>query len=191
MTARDVPSAPTGVTASITGSGTVSLSWNAPEFKGGKPITSYLVTMYYETASAAVAWTQTSLTSTVGGSPAATSTILTGLNHLTGLGANPTLAFTVSATNANGTGRPSALPTPPYAGPTTVPTGVLATGAVGSVTVTWAPADGASDPGQLHDHPVCRCGCAGADDRARHGHFGHHQQSDERDDVHLHGHGQQ
>ncbi len=86
------PAAPTGVTASA-GDGTASVSWTAPG-NGGSAITSYTVTPYVGT---------TAQTPTIiSGSPPATSAVITGLSDGT------TYTFTVSATNAVGTGPASA-----------------------------------------------------------------------------------
>jgi fibronectin type III domain protein len=84
------------------------VSWTAPS-NGGSPITSYTVTPYIGSTA------QTPVTVT--GSPPATSTTVTGLTNGT------TYTFTVSATNAVGTGpasSPSNAATPGPAGPITV-----------------------------------------------------------------------
>ena len=83
-----VPGAPTGVSATA-GNGSASVSWTAPS-SGGSAITSYTVTPYVGSAA------QTPVT--VSGSPPATSTTVTGLTNGT------SYTFTVSATNAVGTG---------------------------------------------------------------------------------------
>src|SRR5260221_28957 len=87
-----VPSAPTGVTATA-GNGTASVSWAAPN-DGNSPITSYTVTPYIGSA----AQTPTVVT----GSPPATSAAISGLTNGT------TYTFSVTATNAVGTGPASA-----------------------------------------------------------------------------------
>jgi hypothetical protein len=91
-----VPAAPTGVSASP-GNGSATVSWTAPS-NGGSAITSYTVTPYI----AGVAQAPT----TVNGSPPATTATVTGLTNGTAY------TFTVSATNAVGTGPASAQSNP-------------------------------------------------------------------------------
>jgi hypothetical protein len=86
--APTAPGAPTGVTATA-GNGSANVSWTAPS-DGGSTITKYTVTPYIGSAA------QTPVTVT--GSPPATSTTVTGLTNGT------SYTFTVSATNAIGTG---------------------------------------------------------------------------------------
>jgi hypothetical protein len=130
LTQPSVPAAPTGVTA-IAGNGSATVSWTAPSDNGGSTITSYTVTPFIGSTA------QTP--KTVTGSPPVTSTTVTGLTNGT------TYTFSVSATNANGTGpasSPSNAVTP--SGPTLpgAPTGVTATAANASATVSWtAPAN--------------------------------------------------
>ena len=90
--APTAPGAPTGVSASA-GNGSASVTWTAPS-DGGSPITSYTVTPY-------VAGVPQQAT-TVTGNPPATSATVTGLTNGT------SYTFTVSATNAVGTGQASA-----------------------------------------------------------------------------------
>jgi hypothetical protein len=85
------PNAPGGVTAAP-GNGQATVSWTAP-YDGGSAITKYTVTPYIGSN----AQTPTVVT----GSPPATSATITGLVN------NTTYTFTVTATNANGTGPPS------------------------------------------------------------------------------------
>ena len=87
-----MPGAPDGVAASA-GNGRRPVSWTAPA-DGGSPITSYTVTPYV----GGVAQPATTVT----GSPPATTTPITGLTNGTAY------TFTVSATNAIGTGPASA-----------------------------------------------------------------------------------
>ena len=86
------PAAPTGVTATA-GRASAMVSWTAPS-NGGSAITSYTVTPYVGTTAQPV--------TTVTGSPPATSVTVTGLTNGT------TYTFTVTATNAVGTGPASA-----------------------------------------------------------------------------------
>jgi hypothetical protein len=101
------PGAPTGVSASP-GNGQASVSWVAPS-DGGSPITSYTVTPFVGgVAQAAV---------TVSGSPPATSVTVSGLTNGT------SYTFTVSASNAVGTGPVSSasnLVTPSATPPVTI-----------------------------------------------------------------------
>ena len=91
-TAPTAPAAPTGVTATA-GNASAQVSWTAPA-NGGSAITSYTVTPFIGTT----AQTPTTVT----GSPPATSVNVTGLTNGTAY------TFTVSATNAVGTGPASA-----------------------------------------------------------------------------------
>ncbi len=88
------PSAPTNLSATLTDTG-ATISWAAPN-DGGSPITSYSISGEDTT-------TSTSLTPvTVTGSPPATS------GSFTGLTPGDSYTFSVTATNAVGTGPPSA-----------------------------------------------------------------------------------
>ncbi len=126
------PAAPTEVKATAS-AGTATVTWTAPS-PGTSPITSYTVTPYV----GSTAQTPT----TVSGSPPATSATVTGLTNGTAY------TFTVSATNAVGTGPAStasnavtpSAPTAPAA-----PSALTATPANASATVTWsAPANNGS-----------------------------------------------
>ena len=90
--AATAPAAPTGVTATA-GAGSAQVCWTAPS-DGGGPLTSYTVTPFI----GATAQTPTTVT----GSPPATSATVTGLTNGTAY------TFTVTATNAIGTGPASA-----------------------------------------------------------------------------------
>jgi len=125
VTPRTVPGAPQNVVATA-GNSAVQIAWDAPASNGGSVITGYTVT----------------------GSPAgscttngSTSCVITGLTNGT------EYTFTVTATNAAGTGIASDGET---ATPVTVPTqpvSVTATGGANSVLVTWqAPADSGGSP---------------------------------------------
>ena len=127
-----LPSAPTGVTATAA-DGTANVSWTAPN-NGNSPITSYSVTPSTGT---------TTLPPTVvTGSPPAPNATISGLTD------GVTYTFTVTATNAVGTGPASAAsnavtPTAPTA--PAAPAGVTATAGNTAATVAWtAPATGGS-----------------------------------------------
>jgi Domain of unknown function (DUF1929)/Fibronectin type III domain len=90
--AQTVPAAPTGVDAAP-GNGSATVSWAAPS-DGNSPITKYTITPYV----GASAQTPTVVT----GNPPATSATITGLANGT------SYTFSVSATNAIGTGSASA-----------------------------------------------------------------------------------
>ena len=94
-TAPTVPGAPTGVSATA-GNASAAVSWSAPSSNGGSSVTSYTVTPYVGGVA------QSSLVTNVGGNPPATSVTIIGLTNGT------TYTFTVSATNAVGTGPASA-----------------------------------------------------------------------------------
>ena len=107
VTPKGPPGSPTGVTA-VAGDGQATVSWNAPAFDGGSTITQYAVTS-----------NPGGLTAVVNGSTL--SATVTGLTNGTAY------TFTVTATNAVGTGDPSAasnVVTPK--GPPGSPTGVTA-----------------------------------------------------------------
>ena len=100
--APTAPGAPSGVAATA-GNGSASVTWTAPS-DGGSPITSYTVTPYQ----GGVAQQATTVT----GNPPATSATVTGLTNGT------SYTFTVSATNAVGTGPASAPSNPVTPSPT-------------------------------------------------------------------------
>ena len=129
-TGAQLPGAPTGVTATVTGGGQVTVNWTAPS-DGGSAITSYTVTPYI----GPTAQTPT----TVSGSPPATSVVINGLS-------NNQYTFQVYATNGVGAG-PSGVSGPVT--PTTVPgapnTFSLSAGNQSVTINSWhAPADGGS-----------------------------------------------
>ena len=106
-TAPTAPGTPTGVTATA-GNGSANVSWTAPS-NGGSAITSYTVTPYLS----GVAQTPT----TVNGTPPSTTATVTGLTN------GQSYTFTVTATNAVGSGpassasnavTPSADPAPAF-----------------------------------------------------------------------------
>jgi hypothetical protein len=86
------PSAPSGVTATA-GDRVATVTWNAPA-NGGSPVTGYTVTPYVGTTAQA--------TTTVTGNPPATTATVSGLTNGTAY------TFTVTATNAVGSGPASA-----------------------------------------------------------------------------------
>ncbi|MCW2857025.1 MAG: hypothetical protein JWR52_2640 [Marmoricola sp.] len=121
-----VPGAPTGVSATP-GNAKAVVSWSAPASNGGAPITAYKVTASPGGRTA----------STTG----ATTATVTGLTNATAY------TFTVTATNSIGTSAASVASTPVTPqGPPDAPTGVAASSADHSATVSWsAPAfDGGS-----------------------------------------------
>jgi hypothetical protein len=123
LPSQTAPSAPAGVTASA-GDGSATVSWTAPS-NGGSPITSYTVTPYV----GGVAQPATTVT----GTPPATSTVITGLSNGT------SYTFTVSATNAIGTGPASAASSPVTPGGVAAPAFVQQVSAHGhgsSITAT-------------------------------------------------------
>jgi hypothetical protein len=123
--APSVPAAPTGVTATATGT-SATVTWTAPA-PGTSPITSYTVTPYIGTVAQPA--------TTIAGAPPATSATITGLTN------GATYTFTVSATNAVGTGpasTPSNAVTPSVPTAPAAPTEVTATPGNASATVSWS-----------------------------------------------------
>jgi hypothetical protein len=123
--APEAPSAPTGVTATAS-QGSATVTWTAPA-AGTSPITGYTVTPYIGSTAQP--------TTTITGSPPATSTTITGLTN------GVSYTFRVSATSAVGTGpasEPSNAVTPSAPTAPAAPTGVSATPGNASATVTWS-----------------------------------------------------
>jgi hypothetical protein len=119
------PAAPTGVSATG-GEGSATVTWSAPS-PGTSPITSYTITPYIG-ASAQSA-------TTISGSPPATSTTIGGLKNGT------TYTFTVTATNAVGSGPASTASNPVTPSAPTAPAAPAAPTATpgnASATVSWA-----------------------------------------------------
>ncbi len=127
---RTVPDAPTAVVA-VAGNAEATVSWEAPAFNGGAPVTGYI-------AAAAP-----------GGGSCITTTALSCV--ITGLIAETAYTFTVRALNSAGLGAPSepsgtVIPLAPEGAPGP-PGTVSGMPGDGSVTVTWnAPDDQGSSP---------------------------------------------
>lgn len=122
------PDAPTGVAASNPSTDSIDVAWTAPGSDGGSPVTGYTVTA---SPGGATATTTGATTATVNGLAAATS-----------------YTFTVTATNAVGTGTASAasnsVATDPIApGAFTVSASAIS---ATSVELTWSDPGGAPDP---------------------------------------------
>jgi hypothetical protein len=118
VTLTGPPEAP-GFTGWTVGNGQVTLDWQAPASDGGEPVTGYTITMEPGGVTHAAAATATSLT-------------------VTGLTDGTSYSFSITATSELGTGPASDAVGPVI--PITVPgapTGVTATAASGSATVTW------------------------------------------------------
>lgn len=118
VTPRTIPGAPIGVTA-VAGDTSADVSWSAPVFDGGSAITGYAVT---SSPGGRTCTTSGALGCTVGG-------LTNGVPY----------TFTVTATNAAGTGPASSASTPvsPRVLPG-APTGVGATPGDASALVSWA-----------------------------------------------------
>ena len=126
VTPATVPGAPTGVSATA-GNASASVSWTAPASNGGSAITGYTVT------SSPGALTCTSATS-----PCTVHGLTNGTPY----------TFTVTATNAKGTGAASAASTAvtPQASAPGAPTGVTATAGNASASITWTPGPTGGSP---------------------------------------------
>jgi titin len=122
VTTFDVPGAPT-IGSAVGGNALATVSWTAPGFDGGTPVTGYAVTPYI----GAVAQTPVVFAST------ATTQTVTGLTNGT------TYTFTVAAINVVGTGAESAASN--AVTPMTIPdapTDAIASPGNGEATVEWA-----------------------------------------------------
>jgi hypothetical protein len=121
---RDVPSAPSGVSATPD-NGAATVTWSPPSSDGGAALTGYVVTAFVGYFAAV----QTTFSSS------ATSGTVGGLSNGT------TYRFRVAATNAAGTGSPSRTSGAVVAGAPAPPTGVRGTAGNGQATIRWtAPA---------------------------------------------------
>jgi alpha-tubulin suppressor-like RCC1 family protein len=120
------PGAPTAVSASAS-SGSATVSWTAPAFDGGSPVTGYVVTPYigyYPLPPRAF-------------SSATTTQVISGLSN------GWTYRFKVAAFNAAGTGSPSRASNPVTPAPTVPAAPIVGTAIAGDrqATVSWtAPA---------------------------------------------------
>jgi large repetitive protein len=120
-----IPGAPTAVVANP-GNAAATVSWTAPANVGGGPITSYTVK-------------PNSGSATCTATAPATSCTVSGLTNKTAY------TFTVTATNAYGTGPASSASASITVGAPTQPTNVVATGAQNaSSTVSWTVSDNGS-----------------------------------------------
>ena len=137
-TGTTVPGAPTGLTATASGTTAINLSWSAPSSNGGSAITGYRIEVSPNGASN---WTVL---------VANTNTTATTYAH-TGLAAATTRHYRVSAINANGAGPTSNTDsaTTAGAGAPGAPTGLTAT-ASGStqINLSW------SAPGSTGGAPI-------------------------------------
>jgi len=122
VTPATVPSAPSSMTATP-GNARIYLTWTAPAFNGGAPLTGYQIT--------AKNLGSTPITTNVGAST--TSYTLTGLQN--GL----EYSVTIVALNAMGSSPNLASPTTPTAGPGS-PTSLTVTPGAGSITPSWSAA---------------------------------------------------
>lgn len=114
-----VPLAPTDLVATA-GDGAVALTWAAPVANGGSAVLGY------------------ELEVSAGGSVIASETVQGTSRTVTGLMNGTTYGFRVSATNAMGSGAPSAtVPATPVGAPS-APVALSATPGNGSITVTWS-----------------------------------------------------
>jgi hypothetical protein len=125
VTTRDVPGAPTGLTAAAS-DGQVALSWTPPTDAGSDPITGYVIE--YSTDYGAT-W---SVPSATGG---------TGTDHtVTGLSNGTDYVFQVAAVSAAGTGAFSSNTDPVTpAASSTAPSDVVGVPGDSRVDLTWAP----------------------------------------------------
>ena len=125
-TATSAPGAPTGLTATASGTTQIDLSWTAPGSTGGSAITGYKIEVSPDTTS----WTD---------QVANTSNTTTTYAH-TGLTAGDTRHYRVSAINTNGTGDPSNVDSATTAATSApgAPTGLTATASgTTAIDLSW------------------------------------------------------
>ena len=126
-TGATVPGAPTGLTATASGTTAIDLSWSAPASTGGSAITGYKIEVSPDGTSG---WTD---------QVADTNSTATTYAH-TGLAAGTTRHYRVSAINTNGTGTPSNVDSATTG--TTVPgapTGLAATASgTTAIDLSWS-----------------------------------------------------
>jgi large repetitive protein len=136
-TTASAPGTPTGVTAVISGSDQVTVSWTAPASNGGSAITGYTVTATLASGQIVTAVVDGAGATITGSSPYTTADTSTSMVFTLG-GTNGADQFTVAAVNAAGTGTASALTTAvtPVA-TTTVSGAVYAGSAANGYTVAW------------------------------------------------------
>ena len=133
-TTTTVPGAPTGLTATASGTNRIDLSWNAPADGGGASISGYKIEV---SSNGGTSWTDR---------VANTGNTNTTYAHI-GLSAGTTRHYRVSAINANGTGAASNIDNATTGTTTTTvpgaPTGLTATASgTNRIDLSWnAPAD--------------------------------------------------
>ena len=135
-TATTAPGAPTGLTATASGSTAIDLSWSAPGSTGGSAITGYKIEVSPNGTSG---WTDQA---------ADTNSTATTYAH-TGLAAGDTRHYRVSAINTNGTGDPSnvdSATTDAVPGAVSDVVVVPVPRITDSLTVSWSAPDNAGKP---------------------------------------------
>ena len=135
-TATSAPGAPTGLSATASGSTAIDLSWSAPGSTGGSAITGYKIEVSPNGTSG---WTDQA---------ADTNSTATTYAH-TGLAAGDTRHYRVSAINTNGTGDPSnvdSATTDAVPGAVSDVVVVPVPRTTDSLTVSWSAPDNAGKP---------------------------------------------
>jgi hypothetical protein len=122
-----VPDAPTGLRVTNATTGSLTVSWTAPAFDGGAPVTGYQVSID-DTAPQTVPALPTSFT-------------------VVNLRPNTTHTFSIAAVNVKGAGADDTIQGTTIAARPTAPQSLTATSTSSSVTVKWrAPADTGGSP---------------------------------------------